>query len=164
MGNLLHLKAAPPRRYRATGDRGGHDDVSAAIFQQFLHAVLQGQQQAVNVGVEQTLPALDIAIDNERAVAKASIRNDNIELSPALHGLIHQVLDILWLTHIAGHDHCLMAPIPYQPLRKFLQAVLAPREKRDMRTTFHQLLRDGLSNPTTFARYNRYFSSQIGRL
>jgi hypothetical protein len=54
--------------------------------------------------------------------------------------------------------------MPCQPLRKFLQAVLAPREKRDTRTTFHQLLRDGLSNPTTCTRYNRDFSSQIGRL
>jgi hypothetical protein len=81
-----------------------------------------------------------------------------------LHGLIHQVLDILWLTYIARHDQGLLAPLACQPLRKFLQAVLAPREQRDTRPTFHQLLGDGFSNPTTCTRDNRGFSSQIGRL
>src|SRR5258708_849937 len=157
-------RGAPPRRDRTTGDRRGHDNVSAAILQQFLHSVLQGQQQAVHVGVEQLLPAFDIAIDNGRAVAKASIGNDNIELSPALHGLIHQFLYIHWFTHIARHDQWLLAPLACQPLRQCLQAVLAPREQRDTRPTLHQLLRDGLSNTATCTRYNRDFSSQIGRL
>src|SRR4029077_8076719 len=73
-------------------------------------------------------------------------------------------LDILRFTHIARHDQGLLASLACQPLRKFAQAVLAPREKRDTRTMFHQLLRDGLSNTATCTRYNRNFSSQIGRL
>src|SRR6185437_10542977 len=141
-----------------------HHDVSAALLEQLLHPVLQGQQQAIYVGVEQILPALGIAIDNGGTVAKASIGNDNIDLSPALHGLIHQVLYIPWLTYITRHNQGLLAPLGCQSLRKCLQAILAPREKRDMRPTFHQLLRDGLSDPTTCTSYQRDFSSQIGRL
>src|SRR5260370_39534321 len=163
-GELTATIGSCPRRDSASGERGGHDDVSAVMLQQLLHPVLQGQQQAVHVGVEQLLPAFDIAIDNGCAVANASIGNDNNELSPALHGLIHQVLDILWLTHITRHDQGLTAPLACQPLRQFLQAVLAPREKRDTRTTLHQLLRDGCSHPTTGTCYYRDFSSQIGRL
>src|SRR5260370_42513699 len=150
--NFPPIRAGSPRRDRATGDRGGYDDVSAAMLQQVLHTVLQGQQQAVHVGVEQLLPALGIAIYNGRAVAKPSIRNDNMDLSPALHGLIHQVLDILWLADIARHAQGLIAPIACQPLRKFLQAVLAPREKRETRNTLHTILLDGLSITNTCTR------------